>query len=146
LQFCGSIARRAYCHKYEKPTPFVLPQTRLVASDNTDYRNQLLALPTCSRERVSKLAKLIVIETAILSSAAKPYLGAKVQSLREKQADRERYCLSTACQSPRGPAPKKLNYALLTGGQLQLENGFRKMPGGGSEIRNVVTLPEGERI
>jgi hypothetical protein len=61
------------------------------------------------RERVSKLEKLAVIKTVITSRSAKPYLGAKVQSLREKQAEREQFCLPTACRSPEVQRPRSQN-------------------------------------
>jgi hypothetical protein len=66
-------------------------------------------VPVWPRERVSKSAKLSVIETAILSSSAKLYLGAKVQSLREKQPERERSCLPTTCRSPELQCPRSQN-------------------------------------
>ena len=67
-----------------------------------------------SRERVSKLANLSVIETVILSSSAKPYLGAKVQSFREYQPKRERYRFLTRRRSPEVQYPRGQKRALLT--------------------------------
>jgi UvrD/REP helicase N-terminal domain len=67
-----------------------------------------------SRERVSKLANLSVIETVILSSSAKPYLGAKVQSFREYQPKRESYRFLTRRRSPEVQYPRSQKRALLT--------------------------------
>jgi len=47
-----------------------------------------------------KLAEMNVIEAVILLRSAKPYLGAKVQSLREKRPERELSYLPTVCRSP----------------------------------------------
>jgi hypothetical protein len=67
-----------------------------------------------SRERVSKLANLSVIETVILPSSAKPYLGAKVQSFREYQPKRESYRFLTRRRSPEVQYPRSQKRALLT--------------------------------
>src|SRR4029077_6343589 len=83
-----------------------------------------------------------------LSSAerdsAKPYLGAKVQGLREKQADRERSCCRRLARVHRSSA-QEAKLRASNGRQLQLENGFRKMPGGGSDTAKQLAPVAGHR-
>ena len=61
-----------------------------------------------------KIGQFGVIETVILSSSAKPYLGVKVQSFREYQPTRERYRFLTRRRSPEVQYPRSQKRALLT--------------------------------
>jgi hypothetical protein len=96
-----------------------------------------------SRERVSKLAKLSVIETVILSISAKPYLGAKVQSLREKQDERKRFCLPTACRSPVVQRPTSQNmrpYVITIKDASDWQIGDYPVDLGGVDFRDLPTV------